>query len=81
MSEHQGQFRLSSMCQVLRIQRSGYYAWKAVPKSARALSDESLMEDIKKSFEDSPKAFMAVHAFTVTCARLGLLAARSVSHA
>ena len=41
------------MCRVLRIQRSGYYAWKATPKSARALADESLMADIRKSFEDS----------------------------
>ena len=53
MAEHQGQFRLSSMCRVLRIQRSGYYAWKAAPKSARTLADESLMADIRKSFEDS----------------------------
>ena len=53
MAEHQGQFRLSSMCRVLRIQRSGYYAWKATPKSARTLADESLMADIRKSFEDS----------------------------
>jgi putative transposase len=49
MAEHQGQFRLSSMCRVLRIQRSGYYAWKAAPKSARTLADESLMADIRKS--------------------------------
>jgi putative transposase len=41
------------MCRVLRIQRSGYYAWKATPKSARTLADESLMADIRKSFEDS----------------------------
>ena len=53
MAEHQSQFRLRSMCRVLRIQRSGFYAWKAAPKSARALSDELLMEDIKKSFDDS----------------------------
>ena len=53
MAEHQGQFRLSSMCRVLRIERSGYYAWKTTPKSARTLTDESLMTDIRKSFEDS----------------------------
>lgn len=41
------------MCRVLRIQRSGYYAWKATPKSARTLADESLLADIRKSFEDS----------------------------
>ena len=53
MAKHRGQFRLSSMCRVLRVQRSGYYAWKAAPKSARTLADESLMADIRKSFENS----------------------------
>ena len=53
MAEHRGQFRLTSMCRVLRIQRSGYYAWKAAPKSVRTLADELLLVDIKKSFEDS----------------------------
>ena len=32
MAEHKGQFRLSSMSRVLRVQRGGYYAWKAKPK-------------------------------------------------
>ena len=41
------------MCLALRVQRSGYYAWGAAPKSARTLADESLMADIRKSFEDS----------------------------
>ncbi len=41
------------MCRVLRIHRSGYYAWKAPPKSARTLADESLLADIRKSLEDS----------------------------
>ena len=40
MAEHKGQFRLSSMCRVLRVQRSGYCAWKANPKSKRALADD-----------------------------------------
>ena len=41
------------MCRVLRIQRSGYYARKAQPKSKRTLADESLMASIKRSFESS----------------------------
>jgi putative transposase len=53
MAEHHGQFRLSSMCRVLRIQRSGYYAWKTHPKSSRTLADETLLVGIRKSFEDS----------------------------
>ena len=53
MAKHHGQFRLSSMCRVLRIQRSGYYAWKAKPKSDRALADEVMLVSIKQFFEDS----------------------------
>jgi putative transposase len=53
MAEHHGQFRLSSMCRVLRIQRSGYYAWKAKPKSDRALADDAMLVSIKQFFEDS----------------------------
>ncbi len=53
MAEHHGQFRLKSMCRVLRGQRSGYYAWKAAPKSLRAQTDEALTTAIKQAFEDS----------------------------
>lgn len=53
MAQHHGQFRLSSMCRVLRIQRSGYYAWKAKPKSNRALADEAMLNSIKRFFEES----------------------------
>ena len=53
MAEHKGQFRLCSMCRVLRIERSGCYAWKAKPKSKRTVADESLLVSIKRSFENS----------------------------
>ena len=53
MAKHQSQFRLHSMCRVLRVYRSGYYAWKVQPQSKRTLADESVMASIKRSFEDS----------------------------
>ena len=57
MAEHIALFRLSSMCRVLRVQRSGYYAWKAKPKSKRTLANESLLVKIKKSFEESQSIY------------------------
>ena len=57
MAEHQSQFRLQSMCRVLRVQRSGYYAWKKKPKSKRTLADESLLVKIKDSFESSQSIY------------------------
>ena len=53
MAEYHRQFRLSSMCRVLRIQRTSYYAWKSRPKSDRTLADEAMLITIKHSFGDS----------------------------
>jgi putative transposase len=53
MAEHQSQFHLSSMCRVLQVQRSGYYAWRNCPQSPRQQADTALMVHIKQSFDDS----------------------------
>jgi hypothetical protein len=45
--------RLSSMCRVLKVHRSGFYSWKASPLSKRAIADEKLLTDIKRSYNDS----------------------------
>ena len=50
------------MCRVLRIQRSGYYAWKAQPKSKLVLADESLLASIKRAFEDSQGIYCSPRA-------------------
>ena len=42
-----------SMCRVLRVQRSGYYAWQASPKSQRSLDDETLTVQMRQLFDDS----------------------------
>jgi putative transposase len=41
------------MCRVLRVQRSGYCAWKNKPKSDQALADEVMLVSIKRFFGDS----------------------------
>ncbi len=53
MAEHRHEFRLTSMCRILRVQRSGYYAWAHKPQSARAQADALLLDDIKQFFEAS----------------------------
>ena len=53
VAEHKGPFRLCSMCRVLRIERSGCYAWKAKPKSERTVADEPFLVSIKQSIENS----------------------------
>ena len=53
MAEHHHQFRLTSMCRILRVHRSGYYAWLSRPQSLRAQADALLLDDIKQFFEAS----------------------------
>lgn len=42
-----------SMCRVLRVHRSGYYAWMQNPQSARSKEDIRLFELIKAAYDDS----------------------------
>lgn len=45
------------MCRVLRIARSGYYAWCRQPESARALEDRRLLVLIEGSYEASGRVY------------------------
>lgn len=53
MAQHRVEFKISSMCRVLKVNRSGYYAWLTKPHSARAMLDAKLLMDIKQSFTNS----------------------------
>jgi putative transposase len=47
MSEHQAVYRVATMCRVLEVSTSGYYAWQKRPPSARAQADAGLLERIR----------------------------------
>ena len=47
---HERQFRVQCMCQVLGVQRSGYYAWKRRPLSRRAQANTELLEKVRQAF-------------------------------
>jgi putative transposase len=47
MDEHRGRFRLKSMCRVLRVSRSGYYAWRGRIPSERQRANQELLERIR----------------------------------
>ena len=53
MVTHRQEFRLTSMCRIFGVQRSGYYAWVHKPQSTRAQADAVLLGDIKQFFEAS----------------------------
>jgi putative transposase len=54
------QFRVSRMCQVLQISRSGYYAWHSRGQSKRRQRDQVLLQEIRKIDHDSKEAYGAI---------------------
>ena len=61
------------MCRVLRVNRSGYYAWLHQPQSARAKANEDLTSKIRESYEQSmgiygsPRIFCDLREAGVAC--------------
>lgn len=52
-------FPVSLMCELLGVSRSGFYAWRCRPPSARAVEDEVLTEQIKTFHERSRRTYGA----------------------
>lgn len=53
MRAHQAEHRVTTMCRVLQVSRSGYYAWLDRPPSARAVEDAKLTRLIQVVHEES----------------------------
>nr|WP_281349891.1 transposase [Paenibacillus tengchongensis] len=53
MEEHRSLFPLKKMCKVLKVSRSGYYAWLSREPSAQELQKQRLMERILHHFSAS----------------------------
>jgi putative transposase len=51
------QYPITMMCRVLDIARSGYYAWRKQPLSARKMADLLLMMHIRDVFEQSRQTY------------------------
>ena len=73
MQAHQNEFRLISMCRVLNVHRSGYYAWLREPMSPRAKANEKLTEQIRAFYDQSmgiygsPRIFFDLKEAGVAC--------------
>jgi putative transposase len=46
-------FDVAVACRVLRVSRSGYYAWRSRPPSVRLIADARLENDIRAAFSAS----------------------------
>ena len=54
---HRTEFSVRSMCRVLMVHFSGFYAWLKEPLSARALEDARQTELIQQAWADSGKVY------------------------
>ena len=57
MAAHRREFRLTTMCRVLRMHRSGFYAWLKSPQSRRATEDDRLLRKIRGFYRASGEAY------------------------
>ena len=51
------------MCRVLRVHRSGYYAWCKKPLSDRTIEDKRLLKLIRASYEESGRVYGSPRIF------------------
>ena len=57
IAKHRGIWPVTWMCGVLDVSPSGFYSWRSRPPSDRALYDEELIRDIRRSFSDSGETY------------------------
>lgn len=75
MAAHESQYRVKSMCRMLGVSRSGYYAWRKRPASQRAQANERLLVRIREEYQlsrktyGSPRIHAALRKNGVTCSR------------
>jgi len=55
--DHADQFSVVKMCRVLKVSRSGYYAWCKRPQSARKQQDKRLACQICRIFDDHREVY------------------------
>lgn len=63
INEHRDQFKVGTMCRVLRASRSGFYAWVHKPLSDRAIEDQRLLGLIRDSYVASSGVYGAPRVF------------------
>jgi len=65
MAAHEQEFSLKRMCKVLKVSRSGYYAWKRRSPSQRERANETLLAEIRAVHQLSRRTYGSprIHAW------------------
>lgn len=54
---NEARFPVTTMCEILEVSRSGYYAWKERAESTRARNNRALVVEIRAAFERSQQTY------------------------
>ncbi len=57
MEEQREKYKVVSMCEVLKVSRSGYYAWRSRPLSRRRKDNQELLGHIREIHRKSRKLY------------------------
>ncbi len=63
INDHRHQYDVQTMCRVLKVSRSGFYAWLHKPLSDRAIEDLRLLELIRASYVASGGVYGSPRVF------------------
>jgi len=75
IAEHRHEHAITTMCRVLEVSLSGYYAWSKRPPSQHSREDAQLAEQVKTAFQanrrvyGSPRIHAELHAQGIHCAQ------------
>lgn len=75
INDHRHEYKVATMCRVLRASRSGFYAWLHQPLSDRAIEDRRLLGLIRDSYTGSsgvygyPRVFADLRETGEACGR------------
>jgi putative transposase len=57
VAQHQQRFSVRTMCRLLSIHPSGFYAWLRMPLSKRACEDRRQIDLLQTAWEESGKVY------------------------